>query len=349
MNSSLLKWILVLVIFALAKSEDVQLLLSLSSAFEMKHPFLINSSSSRNHAMNWIKTISSLSQYSRTLLDSKENHVEDYQNIVAYSGSNFSTTKIEKCANRNMNGKLLIIWKENIKRIRKINLNIGQEVYFYLPSTSEVHEFYTINGLKISRSLGYFNRSSNTFEWAPTISQNILIRRANFHGLTLRGMVETMPEAVYLHENYEMKAKFFSQNETFLVNGLVGGAFIDILDALEDQLNFTTNIYKRLQRSFGMVNDWNNGTITATGMVGDIYFRRAEIIATSIHIIYKRALYIDFLPPILPLTRSMFIPKGASIEQFQFLTYFWPFKPILWIMIFIFVSVIGIFKLLIQL
>ena len=157
MNSSLLKWTLALVVFGLAKSENIQLLLSLSSAFEMKHPFIINSSS-RNNAMNWVKTISSLSQYSKTLSDSKVNNVEDFQNIVAFGGSDFTTSKIEKCANRNMNGKLLIIWKENIKEIRKINLNIGQEVYFYLPSTSEVHEFYTSSFLtrkakaEISRS-----------------------------------------------------------------------------------------------------------------------------------------------------------------------------------------------------
>ena len=72
------------------------------------------------------------------------------------------------------------------------------------------------------------------------------------------------------------------------------------------------------------------------------------MIVAGLHMIHKRAFYIDFLPPLLPLSRSMFISKNASIEVYQFQTYFGPFKPSLWLMISISVILIAMFKLSIQ-
>ena len=89
MNTSSLKCILVLVMSTLTKSEDVDILHSLSLAFGMKNTLLINSPT-RNYAISWMKTISSKNQFSSTSFNHNEYHVENYQNIiVVYDGSNF--------------------------------------------------------------------------------------------------------------------------------------------------------------------------------------------------------------------------------------------------------------------
>ena len=49
------------------------------------------------------------------------------------------------------------------------------------------------------------------------------------------------------------------------VNGYTYGIFNDVLEALQSQLNFTSNLYKRKKTAWGYIFPQPNGTFTGTG------------------------------------------------------------------------------------
>ena len=144
----------------------------------------------------------------------------------------------------------------------QLKLNIGQEVYFFKQSSKEMFESYIINNMTIKRKLGII--SNGKFIWNPGMNQNILLRRSNFQGITLKAMTEFSGVLMNAFSNYTQFAAFFPNNETYLVNGYTYGLFHDILKVLESRLNFTTNIYKRKVTAWGYVYPQPNGSYTGS-------------------------------------------------------------------------------------
>ena len=340
-------------IYSFVTSIEIQSLNKLMLEFGIRNPLIFNHPSHQN-AIKLIKELSDNNQLgnSNSLHFMTKNMKLGEVDVVIYvEGSKEMMDYIKVFLKGIINNKAVIICKNEIREdLKQLELNIGQEVYFYIKATSEVYEFYTVNGLKVKRKLGSFDDLDNrSFKWMQGINQNILKRRSDFFGTTLKAMVDPSPEAVILQTNYMDIATYFPENQTYLVNGLVKGSFFNILEALQHQLNFTTNLYQRHDRSLGFVNDWKNGTITATGMVGDIYFKKADIILHGLHMVYERALYIEFLPPLQPFRRSLFIPTHASSTAYKLDTYLGPFRPQLWMMIFVSIIFISVFNLVFQL
>ena len=339
-------------IYSFVTSIEIQSLNKLMLEFGIRNPLIFNHPSHQN-AIKLIKELSDNNQLgnSNSLHFMTKNMKLGEVDVVIYvEGSKEMMDYIKVFLKGIINNKAVIICKNEIREdLKQLELNIGQEVYFYIKATSEVYEFYTVNGLKVKRKLGSFDDLDNrSFKWMQGINQNILKRRSDFFGTTLKAMVDPSPEAVILQTNYMDIATYFPENQTYLVNGLVKGSFIDILEALQDRLNFTTNLYKRKHKSIGFVNDWKNGTISATGMVGDVYFKKADLIVFSLHMVHERAVYIDFLPPIKPFTRTLFVPTHASTSAYKLDTYFGPFRPQLWIMIIVSVVLISVFNSIVQ-
>ena len=51
------------------------------------------------------------------------------------------------------------------------------------------------------------------------------------------------------------------------VNGYTYGIFNDVLEALQSQLNFTSNLYKRKKTAWGYIFPQPNGTLRGTGNI----------------------------------------------------------------------------------
>ena len=130
-----------------------------------------------------------------------------------------------------------------------------------------------------------------------------------------------------------MNAPYFSNNDTYLMNGHVSGLFIDILQILQEKLNFTTMIYKRRKPSWGYVKKLPNGTLKGIGMFGDVYVGKADFIATSLDMTLSRIEYIDYLPPLVTNIRGIFIPVSASTEGVLYDFFLRPLELNLWIAI----------------
>ena len=236
-------------VYSFVTSFDIQSFKKLMSEFGIKNPLILNQISHQN-AFKLTKELSDNNLFgnSNNLDFMTKNMKQGEHDIVIYvEESKDMMGYIKMFLEGIINNKAMIIFDNEISEdLKNLELNIGQEVYFYLEATLEVYECYTINGMKVKRKLGYFDdHDEMSFKWMQGIDQNILKRRSDFFGTSLKAMVDESPEVVILQTNYTDIATYFPKNETYLVNDLVKGSFIDILEALQDRLNFTTNLYKR--------------------------------------------------------------------------------------------------------
>ena len=82
--------------------------------------------------------------------------------------------------------------------------------------------------------------------------------------MTLKGIVEPWQPSMILDNSYLKKAPYFANNQTYLVNGFTSGLFQDVWQILENQLNFTSLLYKPKHINWGHVEKQPNGTYSIT-------------------------------------------------------------------------------------
>ena len=213
---------------------------------------------------------------------------------------------------------------DNKKASSLTKIRIDKKVFIIEESTNELFEIYTINNRQIKRKLGRFKE--HVFSWEKDVEKDFVSRRSDFQGLILTTMTSGAGNDIIFDSDYDKKAIFFPNNQTYLVTNFTRGKFYDILISLQNLLNFTSNLNKRKDNGWGFVYPQANGSFHATGMVGDLFFGRADLIVTSLSLLYQRALYIDYLIPIAPDTLGLFIPSGHSKGEFQFNVFLLPFR-----------------------
>ena len=99
-----------------------------------------------------------------------------------------------------------------------------------------------------------------------------------------------------------------------------------MLQELESQLNFTMALFKRKGGGWGYVYPQNDGSFEATGMIGDIFFKRADIVMSAITINHKRGLYIDYSISITKERVGLYIKSKNLKEDFDFHLLLSPFR-----------------------
>ena len=102
-----------------------------------------------------------------------------------------------------------------------------------------------------------------------------------------------------------------------------------MLQEIESQLNFTMALYKRKGGGWGNVYPQNNGSYKATGMIGDIFFKRAEFVVAPITINLKRGLYIDYAISFTKEPVGLFIKSNSLQGEFDFYLLSLPFRYVL--------------------
>ena len=223
---------------------------------------------------------------------------------------------------------LLVLLQEIRLGNEKENVEINQQIYFLTPSL-ELHETYTVNGNLVTNKLAYF--VGNLLIPVDSIHQNLWKRRKNFYGFQMIGMSDTIPSAIQINiEN----ATYFSTNQTYDVTNSMQGSFFDIWKSLEILLNFTTKIYKRKERNWGVPNQLSNGTIELSdGMIKDVMLGKAHVLMSAASILHARYLVIDYLQPIMRRDGGIFVRKNALQEVFDFKVFCHPFSKCTWMLI----------------
>ena len=222
---------------------------------------------------------------------------------------------------------------------------IDHPVYFFEEENLEIFESYVVNKQKIKRKLGYINPKTNNFIWNEYLNSNFVKRRSNFHGIILKGMVEFTGVLMNADQSYLTNAKYFSNNDTYHMNGFTFGVFNDVLKNMERQLNFSTLLYKRRDVSWGHIYSHANGSLYGTGIIGDIFDQRADLAVAPLGNIIGRALHVDYLPPLFPQYLGLYIKNMEMVEVIDLDTFKIPFTMELWMTIIGTAIIIAVIKL----
>ena len=125
----------------------------------------------------------------------------------------------------------------------------------------------------------------------------------------------------------------FSENDTYLVNGYTSGFFQDVLDVLESQLNFSTLLYKRKTTFWGSFHHHANGTVYGTGMMGDIFYKNADLTVAPMGVTFERGSFVGFLPTVKQYYMELYISKDSQAHAIDFHLLISPFTQDTWIFI----------------
>ena len=99
-----------------------------------------------------------------------------------------------------------------------------------------------------------------------------------------------------------------------------------MLQELESQLNFTMALFKRKGGGWGYVYPQNDGSFEATGMIGDIFFKRVDIVLAPVIINFKRGMYIDYAIPLTKEQVGLYIKSKNLQGDFDLHLLFSPFR-----------------------
>ena len=160
-------------------------------------------------------------------------------------------------------------------------------------------------------------------------------RRSNFYGKIIKCYVGSQTSFMEFKEQYKYDAPYFPNNKTYLVNEYTTGIFSDVIKILAERLNFTIELYKQEKEKWGDAYTFENGSIMASGFVGEVYNRNVDIAVASVSITQTRANHLSFLLPIATETLAMFIPSKSISESLDFLVFIKPLNPNLWMIVFI--------------
>ena len=306
-----------------------------------RHPLILKEKSSTS--------INLMKELSQNLLYSKINSLEDSRfktqsptTTMVFVRNPIETFQLFGNMAKVKSLLLIIVDAKSFKAIMKnLKIEIDQKIFVIKIPSLEVFETYVINENQIKRKLGRISRNSSKLIWDPTIEKSFIKRRSNFLGKQLKVMTEEYKPTVTLDPNYKRKALYFPQNQTYLVNGFISGIHHDILTSLQNQLNFTTNIYKRKDGVWGFVQKHPNETYTASGMVGDVIYQNADLIVADLTFNLDRSLFIDFTIYISPDNIGLYTLSHFEAMEYDYDTFLAPFRLELWIMISIIVVLIS--------
>ena len=224
-------------------------------------------------------------------------------------------------------------------------VEICKEVYLFKMLSSQLFETYHVNNVHVKRLLGQIKPKSKIFTWEENVEKNLIIRRADFQGIVLKSSSNWSGSNLKLDLTYKETAPYYSENDTYLINGYTSGVFQDILEIFQKRLNFSALLYLRGDGVWGNVYPMPNGSTFGTGLVGDLYYNRVDMAVAPLYIKYSRGLYIDYLPPLAPYLIGIFTPHIGDSENYNFETFISIFSTELWIVILVSTFVIAGIKL----
>ena len=141
---------------------------------------------------------------------------------------------------------IVLLITDSLQRhnLKDLKILIHQQILFYFDDTQELFEAYTINNSNIVRRLGFVANES-WFQWDKDVNPNFVRRRSNFQGVSLKAMTEFDGNSINANPSFLTDAPYFPENETYLLNGFTYGVYHDLLNVLQNHLNFSTQVFKR--------------------------------------------------------------------------------------------------------
>ena len=168
-----------------------------------------------------------------------------------------------------------IILVDNTKVIDSLPTKINQDILFVDIKSRRVYENYAINDEVIKRQIGFFN---NLYKYVRTMKLSFEERRGNFQGYQMKAMAGHYPPYLSIELS---SAEYDEMSKTFDVTNSVEGMFYYVLQELQEYLNFTSSLHKRLDGKWGPTTVLANGSVIAGGIVKSVTSGFAEMIVTG--------------------------------------------------------------------
>ena len=243
---------------------------------------------------------------------------EDLLKIMVNEKKVFSSGVTGLCRDSDISGK-------------DLQLRLDTKLYYYTHEDNSIvllWETYAVNGITITDEIGTWNESFGLSVPPPNMV-NIWHRRTSLHGLTVN--VASINRR-YLHEIYyegnprEYRPPRHRVPGKAVIGG--GGIFLEPLNILSGQLNFTLNITASIDDKWGSVDKegvWN-------GMIGMVVRGEADIAAASLTRSLKRDEATSFTITLMEDTSSFATPIKTQ-RSLQVWVYLEIFPPIAWMII----------------
>ena len=207
-----------------AKIQDTELEILLKE-FDIENPYIVKQKPALNDG-KMLKTLFRNDKFAKMVYNIEEIPVTQnniLQNNLVIFVTKMMVTQFQitlQLLIEALEGQFMIILmlekEENFNELyESLEIQINQPVYFYKMPTKELFETYSINNQKIKRKLGFISSKNTNFFWENNISSNFIKRRSNFHGLTLKVMVEFSGSSMNVDPTYIEKSPYFSNNETY--------------------------------------------------------------------------------------------------------------------------------------
>ena len=302
--------------------------------FQINQPIIENKLLSKNSFIDLMKKLSS-SGHSTGFCEKKNHH--QYQSYIIFTQiRNFNWTFRTKAA------VLVVSDIQNEKDLSNVNASISDELFFMDRNSQKVYEAYQINKVQITKFLGKFHDDTK-FIPSENYVTPMVKRRNNFYGLQLNGIGDTITEN-FPNDEVTIYSKYgkIYYDITNLQNypGLFYAPFgVPILRILQNQLNFTSQLYIQKEQAIGSPQMLDNGTI----VIGEGMFQNLingppelgplEFIWTPLSILPIRSQFVDFMTPLYYDHVAIFVPNqevGNAIDWTPFIS---PFSNSIWISI----------------
>ncbi len=210
-----------------------------------------------------------------------------------HKGENFSNAEqIAEGIQRLGRRKQWVVTCRNITRCSEISshlrLDVDHRVLFLNTDSGDVTESFVVNGALRENVLANINQAPSTklrLDVGATPNQ----RRSDLGGKELTVVTEDQAPNVFIKERAE-PAKVTTPSGDVLEavpKEDLGGAVVEVLRHLESDLNFTSTVFRRRDRTWGsQVRE--GGEIRWTGMVATLHKKEADLAATSLTNIFYR-------------------------------------------------------------
>ncbi len=212
-------------------------------------------------------------------------------------------------------------------------VRMNQQVYFVTASDLEIREAYSIGIIKLSKVIGEFVETEHGhYELSLDIdlSTDLGHRRNNLFGHAIKALVGQDPTYSYIRPGLERQDNFDSELELYRADNFVNGLYIDVLNTLSKEVNFT---YKTFAHS-EQIESW--GTVInnkVTGLVRYIVNGTVDMTATPGSFTAARHTVLNYLPTIGAKIPSIFIKNNLG-QDLSWSTFFKPFSIPLWMTLF---------------
>ncbi len=215
-----------------------------------------------------------------------------------------------------------------------LSIQVHNQLYFFNLDNLSITERYAINGILVSNSIGQVVWKPNeaSFSYVRKNHDSFLERRSNFRGLSLKAMTENDGLNIKLNPSIkEEKAGWMRDKQGHPMKQLetseATGLYMDLLNTLQNDMNFTTTLYVRKDGAWGHP---VNGTWV--GMVSNLLNKEADFMLGGLIMNLLRVRVVDYLQRLGTMTGAIHI-RHRGLEEQAWLSFLYPLRTEAWILL----------------